>query len=215
MFLASRRLAAVMLISCSQESDLAADEAAIQTVGAFTPGQKAQIMELAEYYGLDLAFTDPAGVHRFAVQTENVDSMKNFVRRIAKCVGEYPLISHTDQTAVFARGEMPFVKPKRLSRGFMEENAGSFTDMVSGPYGAPMIVTVSWLVSPTQKGTVTVGIDMNGSDLMSAGNSITSEFYGLNSFTFKGTLRFYYGSGIISLDVSGGYSNGVGEVSVG
>ena len=214
-FYASLLLAAATLNSCSQDSDLSADEAATAAAGALTPEQRAQVMELATSYGLDLAFANPVGTHRFTAQTENVDSMQNFVREIAKCVGDYPLVNHTSQTAVYAREVMQTVGPKRLSSGFLEENGGSFTDMVSGPYGSPMVVTVSWLVSPTQKGTVSVSIDMNGSDLMSAGNSISSEFYGLNSFTFKGTLRFYYGSGIISLDIQGSYSNGVGEVSVG
>ena len=59
-FYASLLLAAATLNSCSQDSDLAADEAATAAAGALTPEQKAQIMELAEYYDLDVTID---GVH--------------------------------------------------------------------------------------------------------------------------------------------------------
>ncbi len=72
-----------MLISCSQESDLAADEAAIQTVGAFTPGQKAQIMELAEYYGLGIMSEDNTYKVRGMASAFHMDSEEMYFRFIA------------------------------------------------------------------------------------------------------------------------------------
>ena len=57
-FYASLLLAAATLNSCSQDSDLAADEAAAAAAGALTPEQRAQVMELAEYYDLDVTIDD-------------------------------------------------------------------------------------------------------------------------------------------------------------
>ncbi len=208
-------LAAMTLNSCSQDAELEAAQETAATTGALTPEQKAQIMELATSYGLNFSFVTLPKVRSSMSSTENVDSMTSFVKAVANCMGDYPLVSHTEQEAVFARGENHAASPQRLSRGFMEGWSGSFVDMEVGPYGSPMIVTVSWMVGPTQPGSVSISIDFNGSDLMSAGANVSSEFYGLNAFTFKGVIRFYYGSGLISLEVSGGYSNGMGYVSVG
>ena len=57
-FYASLLLAAATLNSCSQDDDLAADEAAAAAAGALTPEQRAQVMELAEYYDLDVTIDD-------------------------------------------------------------------------------------------------------------------------------------------------------------
>ena len=74
-FYASLLLAAATLNSCSQDSDLAADEAATAAADALTPEQKAQIMELAEYYDLDVTIDDRPAT-RGAGQEFNIDSVE-------------------------------------------------------------------------------------------------------------------------------------------
>ena len=81
-FYASLLLAAATLNSCSQDSDLSADEAATAAAGALTPEQKAQIMELAEYYGLDVTIDDRPAT-RGAGQEFNIDSVEAEFRRVA------------------------------------------------------------------------------------------------------------------------------------
>ncbi len=81
-FYASLLLAAATLNSCSQDSDLAADEAATAAAGALASEQRAQIMELAEYYDLDVTIDDHPAT-RGAGQEFNIDSVEAEFRRVA------------------------------------------------------------------------------------------------------------------------------------
>ena len=92
-FYASLLLAAATLNSCSQDSDLAADEAATAAAGALTPEQRAQVMELAEYYGLDVTIDDRPAT-RGANQPFHIDSIEVEFRRIAALKGEYKCVRH-------------------------------------------------------------------------------------------------------------------------
>ena len=90
-FYASLLLAAATLNSCSQDSDLAADEAAAAAAGALTPEQRAQVMELAEYYDLDVTIDDRPAT-RGAGQEFNIDSVEAEFRRVASLKGEYTCV---------------------------------------------------------------------------------------------------------------------------
>ena len=101
-FYASLLLAAVTLSSCSQDSDLAADEAATAAAGALTPEQRAQVMELAEYYGLDVTI-DERPATRGVGQEFNIDSINETFQKMANLKGEYVCVSSNGQEAIFRK----------------------------------------------------------------------------------------------------------------
>ena len=110
-FYASLLLAAATLNSCSQDSDLVADEAAAAAAGALTPEQRAQIMELAEYYDLDVTIDDRPAT-RGAGQEFNIDSVEAEFRRVASLKGEYTCVQadlHPRQVCVWLLDDVPGV----------------------------------------------------------------------------------------------------------
>ena len=112
-------LAAMTLNSCSQDAELEAAQETAATTGALTPEQKAQIMELAKYYDLDIICEDNAYKSRGVVSTFNVDSVEEYFRFIASMKGSYTFTSDSVNL------RLPYTKTVRVSRmlsTMMEEN---------------------------------------------------------------------------------------------
>ena len=215
-FFASLLLAAVTLNSCSQDSDLAADEAATAAAGALTPEQKAQIMELAEYYGLDVMI-DERPTTRSANQPFHIDSIEVEFRRIAALKGEYKCVRHDSTSAVFEKESVESARPLRLTRTLGETYSGSFSDIKSAQ-GYWIRVDVSWSWSITAPGRLDVGVYVEGSPYDLSRESFEYAFYGMQpSFTFTGKYKLWdmYTNKIYTrLKVTGYYSDGYGTVSV-
>ncbi len=214
-FYASLLLAAATLNSCSQDSDLSADEAATAAADALTPEQKAQIMELAKRSGQNFHFYETAPMFRSSQQKENLDTLAAIFRQLAYMEGDYTCISAQDGEAVFTKGKCVQTRVRRLSSGFLETQGGSFIDEVSGFGGGVIIVRVTWSVgSTTGPGTVSVSIDHDLSNYEASFDVTEATFYGLNAFTFKGKAKFYVRSGYLTKSFVGGYSDGHGYVSI-
>ena len=86
-FYASLLLAAVTLNSCSQDCDLAADEATAAAAGALTPEQRAQIMELADKYGLNIEVLPQS--EKRSESNVNIDSLEQEFQQMAALQGKY------------------------------------------------------------------------------------------------------------------------------
>ena len=156
-FYASLLLAAATLNSCSQDSDLSADEAATAAAGALTPEQKAQIMELAEYYDLDVTIDDRP-VTRGVGQEFNIDSINETFQKMANLKGEYVCVSSNGQEAIFRKSSSSSkLGIRRLTIPVPEEISGSFEEW-DNARGHDFKVTVNWTYIGGG-GTVTVGVE--------------------------------------------------------
>ena len=131
-FLASLLLAAATLNSCSQDCDLSADEAATAAAGALTPEQRAQVMELAEYYGLDVSWDESVQVKRGAVQAFNVDSVEDYFRFIASLRGTY--VTNKEDIGRLRLPQQKRIGLRRLAMTVQEESVSD--DYVDIPVSA-------------------------------------------------------------------------------
>ena len=86
-FYASLLLAAATLNSCSQDSDLSADEAATEATSALTPEQKAQVMKLADKYGLSVEILPQS--EKRSGRNVNIDSLEQEFQQMAALQGKY------------------------------------------------------------------------------------------------------------------------------
>ena len=215
-FLASLLLAAVTLNSCSQESDLAADEAATQTAGAFTPAQKAQIMELAAYYDLDVTIDDRP-LTRGTEQAFNIDSIDAEFRRVAALKGEYKCVQTDGNSAIFEKEKDNSTRPLRISRTLGETYSGEFSD-VKNARGYWFRIHVSWKWSITEPGSVTLGLETDSFPYDLTREDFSYRFYGMQpSFSFEAGYKMWnmHSNKIYArLTVSGHYSNGYCSVSI-
>ena len=118
-FYASLLLAAATLNSCSQDSDLAADEAATAAAGALTPEQRAQVMELAEYYGLDVTIDDRPAT-RGVGQEFNIDSVEALFRHFASMRGTFSFDVLDGKPVEITLPQQKIVRLARISSNSLE-----------------------------------------------------------------------------------------------
>ena len=200
-FYASLLLAAATLNSCSQDSDLAADEAATAAAGALTPEQKAQIMELAEYYDLDVTIDDRP-VTRGAGQEFN----------------EYTCVQADSGEAMFQKETIKSARPLRLTRMMGEATSGQFT-IDENVLGYWMSFTVRWKAGIEEPGYVRVEIDKGSCPYIIERKNFTYTLMGFQpGFVFSADLYVYNSNSYrlyYKLRMTGSYFNGVGSIYVG
>ena len=216
-FYASLLLAAATLNSCSQDSDLAADEAATAAAGALTPEQKAQIMELAEYYDLDVTIDDRP-VTRGAGQEFNIDSVEAEFRRVASLKGEYTCVQADSGEAMFQKETIKAARPLRLTRMMGEATSGQFT-IDENVLGYWMSFTVRWKTDIEEPGYVRVEIDKGSCPYKIERKNFTYTLMGFQpGFVFSADLYVYNSNSYrlyYKLRMTGSYFNGVGSIYVG
>ena len=216
-FYASLLLAAATLNSCSQDSDLVADEAAAAAAGALTPEQRAQIMELAEYYDLDVTIDDRPAT-RGAGQEFNIDSVEAEFRRVASLKGEYTCVQADSGEAMFQKETIKAARPLRLTRMMGETTSGDFIQD-KFVFGYWMTFRVSWSWGIESPGKVNVDVE--------AGSGPYDIAPVIESYTFMSIQPGFYFSGKLHLinrntlriafriPFSGSYLNKIGEIYVG
>ena len=216
-FYASLLLAAATLNSCSQDSDLAADEAATAAAGALTPEQKAQIMELAEYYDLDVTIDDRPAT-RGAGQEFNIDSVEAEFRRVASLKGEYTCVQADSGEAMFQKETIKAARPLRLTRMMGETTSGQFT-IDENVLGYWMSFTVRWKTDIEEPGYVRVEIDKGSCPYKIERKNFTYTLMGFQpGFVFSADLYVYNSNSYrlyYKLRMTGSYFNGVGSIYVG
>ncbi len=216
-FYASLLLAAATLNSCSQDSDLSADEAATTAAGALTPEQRAQIMELAEYYDLDVTIDDRP-VTRGAGQEFNIDSVEAEFRRVASLKGEYTCVQADSGEAMFQKETIKAARPLRLTRMMGETTSGQFT-IDENVLGYWMSFTVRWKTDIEEPGYVRVEIDKGSCPYKIERKNFTYTLMGFQpGFVFSADLYVYNSNSYrlyYKLRMTGSYFNGVGSIYVG
>ncbi len=216
-FYASLLLAAATLNSCSQDSDLAADEATAAAAGALTPEQKAQIMELAEYYDLDVTIDDRPAT-RGAGQEFNIDSVEAEFRRVASLKGEYRCVQADSGEAMFQKETIKTARPLRLTRMMGETTSGQFT-IDENVLGYWMSFTVRWETDIEEPGYVRVEIDKGSCPYKIERKNFTYTLMGFQpGFVFSADLYVYNSNSYrlyYKLRMTGSYFNGVGSIYVG
>jgi len=216
-FYASLLLAAATLNSCSQDSDLAADEAATAAAGALTPEQRAQIMELAEYYDLDVTIDDRPAT-RGAGQEFNIDSVEAEFRRVASLKGEYRCVQADSGEAMFQKETIKAARPLRLTRMMGETTSGQFT-IDENVLGYWMSFTVRWKTDIEEPGYVRVEIDKGSCPYKIERKNFTYTLMGFQpGFVFSADLYVYNSNSYrlyYKLRMTGSYFNGVGSIYVG
>ena len=216
-FYASLLLAAATLNSCSQDSDLAADEATAAAAGALTPEQKAQIMELAEYYDLDVTIDDRPAT-RGAGQEFNIDSVEAEFRRVASLKGEYRCVQADSGEAMFQKETIKTARPLRLTRMMGETTSGQFT-IDENVLGYWMSFTVRWETDIEESGYVRVEIDKGSCPYKIERKNFTYTLMGFQpGFVFSADLYVYNSNSYrlyYKLRMTGSYFNGVGSIYVG
>ena len=216
-FYASLLLAAATLNSCSQDSDLAADEATAAAAGALTPEQKAQIMELAEYYDLDVTIDDCPAT-RGAGQEFNIDSVEAEFRRVASLKGEYRCVQADSGEAMFQKETIKTARPLRLTRMMGETTSGQFT-IDENVLGYWMSFTVRWETDIEEPGYVRVEIDKGSCPYKIERKNFTYTLMGFQpGFVFSADLYVYNSNSYrlyYKLRMTGSYFNGVGSIYVG
>ena len=216
-FYASLLLAAATLNSCSQDSDLAADEAATAAADALTPEQKAQIMELAEYYDLDVTIDDRPAT-RGAGQEFNIDSVEAEFRRVASLKGEYRCVQADSGEAMFQKETIKTARPLRLTRMMGETTSGQFT-IDENVLGYWMSFTVRWETDIEEPGYVRVEIDKGSCPYKIERKNFTYTLMGFQpGFVFSADLYVYNSNSYrlyYKLRMTGSYFNGVGSIYVG
>lgn len=118
-FLASLLLAAVTLNGCSQDSESDAAQETASTTGALTPEQKAQIMELAAYYDVDIMSEDNTYKVRRIASAFNMDSVEMYFRFIASMKGSY---TFTSDSVNLRLPHLKTVGIRRMLSSMVEEN---------------------------------------------------------------------------------------------
>ena len=216
-FYASLLLAAATLNSCSQDSDLSADEATAAAAGALTPEQRAQIMELAEYYDLDVTIDDRP-VTRGAGQEFNIDSVEAEFRRVASLKGEYTCVQADSGEAMFQKETIKAARPLRLTRMMGETTSGQFT-IDENVLGYWMSFTVRWKTDIEEPGYVRVEIDKGSCPYIIERKNFTYTLMGFQpGFVFSADLYVYNSNSYrlyYKLRMTGSYFNGVGSIYVG
>ncbi len=216
-FYASLLLAAATLNSCSQDSDLSADEATAAAAGALTPEQKAQIMELAEYYDLDVTIDDRPAT-RGAGQEFNIDSVEAEFRRVASLKGEYTCVQADSGEAMFQKETIKAARPLRLTRMMGETTSGQFT-IDENVLGYWMSFTVRWKTDIEEPGYVRVEIDKGSCPYKIERKNFTYTLMGFQpGFVFSADLYVYNSNSYrlyYKLRMTGSYFNGVGSIYVG
>ena len=216
-FYASLLLAAATLNSCSQDSDLAADEAATAAAGALTPEQRAQIMELAEYYDLDVTIDDRPAT-RGAGQEFDIDSVEAEFRRVASLKGEYRCVQADSGEAMFQKETIKAARPLRLTRMMGETTSGQFT-IDENVLGYWMSFTVRWKTDIEEPGYVRVEIDKGSCPYKIERKNFTYTLMGFQpGFVFSADLYVYNSNSYrlyYKLRMTGSYFNGVGSIYVG
>ena len=216
-FYASLLLAAATLNSCSQDSDLSADEATAAAAGALTPEQKAQIMELAEYYDLDVTIDDRPAT-RGAGQEFNIDSVEAEFRRVASLKGEYRCVQADSGEAMFQKETIKTARPLRLTRMMGETTSGQFT-IDENVLGYWMSFTVRWETDIEEPGYVRVEIDKGSCPYKIERKNFTYTLMGFQpGFVFSADLYVYNSNSYrlyYKLRMTGSYFNGVGSIYVG
>ena len=216
-FYASLLLAAATLNSCSQDSDLSADEATAAAAGALTPEQRAQIMELAEYYDLDVTIDDRP-VTRGAGQEFNIDSVEAEFRRVASLKGEYTCVQADSGEAMFQKETIKTARPLRLTRMMGETTSGQFT-IDENVLGYWMSFTVRWKTDIEEPGYVRVEIDKGSCPYKIERKNFTYTLMGFQpGFVFSADLYVYNSNSYrlyYKLRMTGSYFNGVGSIYVG
>ena len=216
-FYASLLLAAATLNSCSQDSDLSADEAATAAADALTPEQKAQIMELAEYYDLDVTIDDRPAT-RGAGQEFNIDSVEAEFRRVASLKGEYRCVQADSGEAMFQKETIKTARPLRLTRMMGETTSGQFT-IDENVLGYWMSFTVRWETDIEEPGYVRVEIDKGSCPYKIERKNFTYTLMGFQpGFVFSADLYVYNSNSYrlyYKLRMTGSYFNGVGSIYVG
>ena len=216
-FYASLLLAAATLNSCSQDSDLSADEAATAAADALTPEQKAQIMELAEYYDLDVTIDDRPAT-RGAGQEFNIDSVEAEFRRVASLKGEYRCVQADSGEAMFQKETIKTARPLRLTRMMGETTSGQFT-IDENVLGYWMSFTVRWETDIKEPGYVRVEIDKGSCPYKIERKNFTYTLMGFQpGFVFSADLYVYNSNSYrlyYKLRMTGSYFNGVGSIYVG
>ena len=216
-FYASLLLAAATLNSCSQDSDLSADEATAAAAGALTPEQRAQIMELAEYYDLDVTIDDRP-VTRGAGQEFNIDSVEAEFRRVASLKGEYTCVQADSGEAMFQKETIKTARPLRLTRMMGETTSGQFT-IDENVLGYWMSFTARWKTDIEEPGYVRVEIDKGSCPYKIERKNFTYTLMGFQpGFVFSADLYVYNSNSYrlyYKLRMTGSYFNGVGSIYVG
>lgn len=210
-------LAAMTLNSCSQDAELEAAQETAATTGALTPEQKAQIMELAAYYDLDVTIDDRA-MTRGVEQEFNIDSLDAEFRRVAALKGEYKCVQTDSATAIFQKETVASVRPERITRMMGETTSGEFRED-KNVLGYWMTFTVSWKTGIEEPGYVRVHIDYGGCPYEIKRKNFTYTFMSFQpGFVFSEDLYVYNSNSnrlYYKLRMSGSYFNGVGSVYVG
>ena len=210
-------LAAMTLNSCSQDAELEAAQETSATTGALTPEQKAQIMELAEYYDLDVTI-DETRRTRGSEQEFNIDSLDAEFRRVAALKGEYKCVQTDSATAIFQKETVASARPERITRMMGETTSGEFRDD-KNVFGYWMTFTVSWKWGIEIPGKVDVDVEAYSCPYEVVPKISSYTFMGMQpGFTFSGELHLISrdsGKILFRLRLSGSYFNGRGDVYVG
>ena len=215
-FYASLLLAAATLNSCSQDSDLAADEAATAAASALTPEQRAQIMELADKYGLNIEVL-PQSVKRSG-RNVNIDSLEQEFQQMAALQGKYEFSELRDSSVAIYKKGKGNVRRLRASM-FTPETSGGEFEKFQFVDGSSYMVSVSWTYNGRGGGSVSVGLEPLSYNPLLAGcdfeqRGMQYQFIGIGeNFNFSCEIWARKKSGIVvyKFYVYGDYSGGTGN----
>ena len=212
-------LAAMSLNSCSQDAELEAAQETAATTGALTPEQKAQIMELAEYYDLDVTIDETRRTR--GTEDFNVDSLNAEFRMMSNLKGRYVCTESCDSSAVFLKEGLQSTTPLRASIYTPETTTGSF-DQVSPVNGCVCLITVQWTYYGRNSGIVSPNMEMLSAPALFDNceferRGLQYQFVGAEpSFTFFCDFQARKRNGVIvyTFKVFGDYSNHLGHIVV-